>query len=959
MVMKNLHTKFKFSLTFLLLLALSFSFFAFNDYGEYKIKGNVIIRGPEYMYQVGKINVKFKDFVAGFSKSSFNIAKVDALLTSIGATNIWQMHPLKQDVSKRMIGDEDLAKIFEISYNKNMDPLDVSEMILNSNRDVLDWAEPSFVYVPDYIPNDPQISSQWHINTINSFQAWDITRGDTSIVIGIVDSGTDFDHPDLSANFKTNWNEPINNIDDDNNGYIDDRRGWDFWGNDNDPQIMPNGNPHGSHVSGCASQVTDNSIHGAGIGYKTKLLLTKHTDDSNPLSGLYYVDNGVIYMYQNGAKVINCSYGSSSYSSYSQTVVTNAFNNGCVICASAGNGDANGIGQNWPRYPASYDNVVSVAATTSGDIKTTFSNFHSTVDVCAPGQGILSTAYDNTYASWDGTSMSSPITAGTVALIRAFHPAWTPQQVVDRLIIGVDSIYHLNPSYVGLLGTGRINAFKCVSDKPIFKVTSSVHSDSLFGNNDKVYDIDEVVAVAVNLKNTHLSGNNVSLRMTTTSPYVTLVQDSIYLGNVGAYATITMNWANIFKLKANSNCPFDTDVQLKVSSSGSAYTDNSANSITIKFRQGFAVHNVNNLKLCLTKDGNVGKKTQAYGSGLLLGTGTTNNIYEGGLMIGISNTKVSDVVRRAQTPANVSDTDFYALKGYNLTRPGLISTQDGNGKFNDDGAGTNKIGVEVEANSYAFNTSQDMDYILLQYKIKNTTSSALSNVYAGLFTWFSPDGVYNSNNITRINQTNRFAYTYNTGIADRYLGIGLMSNQSINFKAYTAAEVLNGFTTQEKWDGLHMGIVNDSIGPGGNAFTLAVGPFNLAPNQVETIGFAVISATNLADLITKNNTAKLKYASVGIKTISTEIPREFSLGQNYPNPFNPVTNIQFGLPKNSFVTIKIYDILGREVSVLLNEFKEAGLYEVNFNASKLSSGMYFYRIEAGSFSGIKRMVLLK
>jgi hypothetical protein len=555
--------------------------------------------------------------------------------------------------------------------------------------------------------------------------------------------------------------------------------------------------------------------------------------------------------------------------------------------------------------------------------------------------------------------MSSPITAGTVALIRASHPAWTPTEVVNRLLIGVDSIYNLNPSYVGLLGTGRVNAFKCVADKPIFRITSSAHNDSLFGNNDKVYDVNEVIAIGVSLKNTHLAGNNVSLRMTTASPYVTLVQDSVFLGNVGAYSTIPMNMTNIFKVKANTNCPFDTDVQLKVSASGSAYTDNAANTITIKFRQGFAVHNINNLKLCLTKDGNVGKKAQSYGSGLMLGTGTVNNIYEGGLMIGMNNTKVSDVVRRSQTPANASDTDFYALKSYTLTAPGTFSGQDGNGKFNDDGAGSNKIGVEVEAFSYAYNTTPDMNYIILKYRIKNTNAAALSNVYAGLFTWFAPDGFFNSNNITRLNQTNRLAYTYNTSVSNNYLGIGLMTNQQINFKPYTSSEILNGFTTQEKWDGLSMGIVSDSIGPGGNAFTLAVGPLNLAPNQVETIGFAVINAPNVAELITRNNAAKQKYASVGIKTISSEIPREFSLGQNYPNPFNPVTNIQFGLPKNSFVTIKIFDILGREVSVLINEFKEAGMYEINFNASKLSSGMYFYRIEAGSFSGIKRMVLLK
>ena len=824
---------------------------------------------------------------------------------------------------------------------------------------MLDWAEPSFVYEPDYIPNDPVINSQWHIAKINSYQAWDLCKGDTSIIIGIIDSGTDLDHPDLQSNIRINYAEPINNIDDDNNGYIDDWKGWDFYGNDNSVQIAPSGNPHGSHVSGCASQVADNGIHGAGIGFKTKIMLTKHTDDVNPESSLWYTDNGMVYCYQNGAKVINCSYGSSSYSSYSQLVINNAWSNGTVICASAGNGDANGIGQNWARYPASYDNVVSVAATGTTDVKTTFSNFHSTVDVCAPGQGILSTVFDNGYTSYDGTSMSSPITAGTVALIRAKNPTWTPTQVVDRLKLGVDSIYNLNPTYIGLLGTGRVNAFKCLSDFPIIRIESSSHNDSIYGNNDKVYDVNEIIPIAFNFKNTHFAGTNASVRMTTTSPYVQIVQDSVYIGSIPAYGYFSTTFANTFKVKALATCPFDQDVILKVSASATCKSDDAANTITIRFRQGYAIHTINNLKLCLTKDGNIGKKAQSYGTGLFIGNGTTNNIFEGGLMIGTSNTKVSDCVRRGLSPANVSDTDFYALRNYALTTPGTVSGQDGYGKFNDDGAGTNKIGIEVEALSYAYNTAPDADYILLKYKIKNTNSTAISNAYAGIFSWMAPNGMFNSNNISRLSSTNRLAYTYNTGVSNLYLGLGLMTNQTLNFKAVTSAEVLNGFTSQEKWDAISSGVVMDSLGPGGNCLVLSVGPLNLAPGQVETVGFALIRADNVADLIAKNNTAKAKYQSVGVKNISTEIPKIFSLSQNYPNPFNPVTNIQFGLPKNEFVSIKVYDMLGREITTLVNEFKKAGMYEVSMNAASLSSGVYFYRIQAGTFSEIKRMVVLK
>lgn len=911
------------------------------------------------MYEVGKINVKFRNDATGFTKTTTGVERVDKVLVDLRASNMFPLFPLKSDFKKRMIGDEDLAKIIRVNYDSSVDPFDAASMIMKDNKDIIEWAEPSIVYERDYIPNDPSLSAQWHIGKINSYQAWDLIKGDTNVVIGIVDSGSDFDHPDLAANIKYNYADPINGIDDDANGYIDDFKGWDFYFNDGDPQIQPSGNDHGSHVSGCASQVTDNSIHGGGIGFKTKLRISKHTDDTNPLSSLYSTDQGIYYCYTNGAKIINCSFGSSFYSSTSQAIINNAWANGTIVLASAGNGDANGIGQNWVRYPASYDNVVSVAASTSSDVKTIFSNFHTSVDVIAPGQGILSTLYNNTYASYDGTSMSSPITAGTVALIKAKYPSWTPQQVVDRLKLGVDSIYNLNPTYIGLLGTGRVNAFKCLSDLPIARLNSFAANDSLYGNNDKVYDINEIIAIQVNLKNTHFAGTNASIRLTTTSTDVEIVQDSVYIGNIPAYNNFNTALNNTFRVKALASCPFDKDITFKIRSSETCYTDDAANTFTIRFRNGFALHTINNMKLCLTKDGNVGKKAQTYGSGLMIGTGTVNNLYEGGLMIGTSNTKVSDVVRRGASPANVSDTDFVGLQAYTLNTPGAHSSQDGMGKFNDDGAGSNKIGVEVEAYSYAFNTAPDADYILIQYKIKNTSGVPLSNVYAGLFTWMAPDGFFNSGNISRLSTANKLAYTYNTGVANRYLGLGLMTNQTMNFKIVPSTEILNGYTTEEKWNALSSGVVNDSLGPNGNALVLGVGPFNLAANQVETVGFAILNGTSSSDLITKNNQAKVKYGTVGVQTISTEIPKVFSLSQNYPNPFNPVTRIQFAVPKNEIVSIRVYDILGKEVATLVNEQKNAGTYEVDFNASMLSSGVYFYRMQAGYFADIKRMMVIK
>lgn len=446
------------------------SFRSANEAAYEKMNEKVFKRVSDgaLIYQ-GIMNIKFKEAVNLASVKSTGFQKIDEIISKYDVKKISQPHPLKRNAAKRKTGDEELAKIYKIEYTSDVKPDIIADEIIKANKDILDWAEPEYVCQCDFTPNDPYISSQWFLSKISAYAGWDLCQGDTNMIIGMVDSGSDLDHPDLAANIKYNYAEnPSNGIDDDENGYVDDWRGWDFAGadyqhlsEDNDPNITTVYCDHGSHTSGCASAVTNNGVGVAGPGFKCKLLISKHgADNDNTGSGSSYVYNtnsGIAYCYQNGAKVINCSFGSSAYSAYTQLLINNAWANGTVTVASAGND-----GQNVARYPASFDNVVSVASTNSTDHRSYFSNYHSTVDVCAPGESIYETLWNNTYASWDGTSMSAPITSGTVALIRVKFPNLSCAEVVAKLKAGVDSIYNLNPSYVGLLGTGRINMQKCL-----------------------------------------------------------------------------------------------------------------------------------------------------------------------------------------------------------------------------------------------------------------------------------------------------------------------------------------------------------------------------------------------------------------------------------------------------------------------------------------------------------------
>lgn len=939
----------------LLLCPLCLSLFSFKDNPEIKyrkIDERVILRLSDgAKYQPGIINIKFRQQNNSFTSLTTGSASIDNILSQHQVFSVFKPYPLKANLNMRKIGDEDLAKFMRIKYKGNIDPTELSKEIFENNSDILEWAEPEFVYDSYFIPNDPSVGNQYHIGKINCYQAWDLNQGDTSVYIGIVDSGSDLDHPDLAANIRYNYADPINNVDDDNNGYIDDFKGWDFYYGDNDPNIL-GGSDHGSHVSGCASQVTNNGVHGSGPGFKTKIRITKHAPDV-PSTFIFNSDDGIVYQYQNGAKVINCSFGSGSYSSATQNIVTNAWNAGTVVCASAGN-----EGQEIPRYPASYDNVVSVAASNSTDLKASFSNYHSSVDITAPGDLILSTVWDNSYALFSGTSMSSPVTTGVVGLIRSKYPSWNPTQVVDRLKLGVDSIYNINPQYTGLLGTGRVNAFKCLSDYPIISLLSKTASDSLYGNNDGVYEINEVVTISLNYKNTWLAGNNVSLRLVTTDPDVEFVQDSVFVGNLNAYTTYSTTPSNTFRVKAKSTCPYDKSVSFSLRTSNNAYYENNTANFTVTFRQGWATHTANNMKLSLTKDGAVGKKTQAYGSGLNITGYTGNQMLEGGLMIGISNTKVSDVCKRGSTPLNLSDTDFTAINTYQLFKPGTVSNEDGKGYFNDDGAGSNKIGVTVRSESYAWNSAPDANYIILRYFIKNTSGANISNLFAGVFMFYTPNGI-GSNNMTVLDTLNKLGYTYNTNTSNPYLGVSLLSDQNLNFKALLSNEVLNGFTTQEKWDALSGGIVNGSVGPGLNSFVVSAGPFNINNNDSVMVGFAVVKGNDLNDIRNNRNTAKTKYSVIGIEKISNIVPERFALYQNYPNPFNPSTTIKFDIPASDFVKVRIYDIIGREIATLVNGLLVPGSYKLNFDGDGLASGVYFYKVETSKFLDIKKMILIK
>ena len=278
------------------------------------------------------------------------------------------------------------------------------------NPDV-EYVQPNYILrIKTTTPNDTGYANLWGLHntgqTVNNTQgtveadidapeAWDITTGSDNVVIAVIDSGVAYDHPDLKDNIWTNPGETscTDGIDNDGNGYVDDCKGWDFVGNDNAPYDF---NGHGTHISGTIAAVGNNAIGITGVNWTAKIMILRA---GNALGSLTTADiiEAIDYARLNGAKVINASFGGSSFSQSTMDAITSANTSGIVFVAAAENGGSDKIGDNndsTPQYPSSYNvsNIIAVAATDQNDTLASFSNYGATsVDVGAPGVNIYST----------------------------------------------------------------------------------------------------------------------------------------------------------------------------------------------------------------------------------------------------------------------------------------------------------------------------------------------------------------------------------------------------------------------------------------------------------------------------------------------------------------------------------------------------------------------------------------
>ena len=434
---------------------------------------------------------------------------LDAIAAQLGVRTARRQFPGRDSfkVEKPRPGP-DLAGWYVIEFDSDRMTIEQAVALYAAHPGVLD-AQPVGIHPVSLVPNDPSYASgQWHLNQvanpggpdINAPQVWDLVTGDADVIIAVLDTGVRYFHQDLGGSaaslatpMGTDGNVWLNlvekaggipgaGVDDDANGFIDDWVGWDFVAStvncaagedcaaaDNDPRDFDG---HGTHCAGNVAAINNNGYAAAspagGFGDGThqpaangcKVMCLRIGHDTISGQGVVTMDavaSALVYAADNGAQIASCSFGTSNTGGVDDAV--NAFTAaGGLVIAAAGNDNSS-----LPHYFCTRSDVVCVAATDQDDLKASFSNYGSHIDIAAPGVDILSLYHESSDPATDyiavlpGTSMACPLVAGGAALVWSVNPAWTAAQVRQQLQATADDLDALNPAYAGLLGSGRLN----------------------------------------------------------------------------------------------------------------------------------------------------------------------------------------------------------------------------------------------------------------------------------------------------------------------------------------------------------------------------------------------------------------------------------------------------------------------------------------------------------------------
>jgi PKD repeat protein len=358
-----------------------------------------------------------------------NVDFIQSLTDRYGVFHVTQLHPNDSD------------ELLRLTYQIEFEQMDkVDELTAELGKlDLIEYAEKKELHISFLTPNDLGANTTtgtgvWHLYKMNAQQAWDLSTGSAAVRVAITDDAILTTHVDLANKIVATYDAPTG-------------------GTNANPCGTNNGN-HGTHVSGTAGAQTNNGTGVSSIGYNVSLMAVKIGNCNGSLTHGY---EGINWAANNGANVINMSWGGGGFSNYGQNVCNAAVNAGAILVAAAGND-----GTNQQFYPAAYASVVAVASTTTNDAKSSFSQYGTWVNIAAPGSAIYSTYATSLYSRIQGTSMASPNVAGLLGLMKSYAPNVSNQNLINCLYSSATNIDAVNSGFIGQLGAGRINAYQAL-----------------------------------------------------------------------------------------------------------------------------------------------------------------------------------------------------------------------------------------------------------------------------------------------------------------------------------------------------------------------------------------------------------------------------------------------------------------------------------------------------------------
>ena len=586
------------------------------------------------LYAGDQIMVKF---ARGF-RGKLNTTLVRAGITGLEklmdtSTGVWYIASVTGDVQQVMANVRALDNVVLAEYDYMYAAADTT--LIDSDT------------VAEAVQGNASCQDQWYLRSGNLQKSWDLLRtrgiaagGDSSVVVAVIDTGVDYTHEDLKDNIWVNTKEiPGNGIDDDGNGYIDDVYGVDLE-TGRDSGMDDNG--HGTHVAGIIA-ASNNHIGVVGLAYNVKLMPIK----AGMASGFFtqsQIAEGILYAYNNGADVINMSFGGSASTIAVQDALETAYTR-CVLVAAAGNDGAPNEGLlARPTYPAALSYVMGVMSVDMRGVESGFTNYdvaaYNSVEyeVYAPGSQILSTIPGNRYATWSGTSMAAPYVSAMAALLRSAYPDTNtyPTKFIYGQIAatGGRSAICCDPKAHGVHNLPKIvDIYNALTQLPKPEVSAAdflVFDDKSLSdqnNGDGVIDAGETVALAFTLRNRWGAAKDVTLSLDAKSqadidcPYIEFLTNNVNYGNVGTYASIDygktkegtfvtgVDADKSLLVKIADDCPNDYIIALNITVTAKNDLDaddtkvySSEAKTTINVRRGTILPSIITEDMTLTKD---------------------------------------------------------------------------------------------------------------------------------------------------------------------------------------------------------------------------------------------------------------------------------------------------------------------------------------------------------------------